>query len=225
MTQNRHMFLALAVALPAALATAGPVWSQTKGKDDKSSPATAASSRVAPIIAVVDYDAVARGSKAMKGVQAEVLKTRKRYQKEFQDERKAIEVAARSLEKQRPLIKGSDFDKRRRDIEIRALNLRRQTQQRTVLLRRAFSKASLQFRTATVAVVRELSVEKGYNIVLARAMVLHSTPQFNITSQVVERINKQLPAIKFEIPGVKKGVTPKPSRSQRKPAKKPVPKN
>lgn len=219
MKQSRKLILALAAAAPLILSTAGPSFGQAKS--DNAKPATG---RAIPKIAVVDYDSVARRSKAMKGVQAQMLKTRKRYQKDFNEEKRAIEVEARKLEKDRPSITGRDFDRRRREIQARAINLRRQTQQRTGLLRQAFARASIQFRNATIAIVKELSVEKGYDLVLARAMVLHNAPQFSISDEVLGRLDKRLPKVKFTIPGAPNGKNGKPRKPGRKPAPKPAPK-
>lgn len=211
MKQSSKLILALAAATPFILSSAGPSFGQTKSGSAKTAP-----NRATPRIAVVDYDSVARRSKAMKGVQAEMLKTRKRYQKEFDEEKRAIELEARKLERDRPNITGRAFDKRRRDIEARAVNLRRQTQQRTGLLRQAFARASIRFRDATVAIVKELSVEKGYDLVLAKAMVLHNAPQFSISDEVLARLNDRLPSVKFTIPNAPTKKNDKPRNSGKK---------
>lgn len=177
---------------PALVALLLSVSAAAQQKDEPKAPAL--------LIAVVDGNALTENAKAMKAARDEADNIGRRFQNEFENERKKIATEADQLEKDRVRITGQEYDRRRRELERRFAETQRTAQIRQQQMAISVRQVQVKFRDEVVAIVKAVAVEAGYNLILDKGAVLHSVPAFDITQSVLERLDKNVPTIKFEFP-------------------------
>lgn len=150
-------------------------------------------------IAVVDVTKLLRDSKGMKAVRDEAEKIQKKFKTDYSDDVKQLQAEEQKLRKDQPTITGRAFEQRRQALTRQYVALRRKSELQGRLLNAAYQKSLARFREEIVIVVKALSVEAGYTLVLNQATTIHFAPQFDITDAVLARIDKRLPKIDFKV--------------------------
>jgi outer membrane protein len=182
------------LALAVLLAAPGFVFLPASGLAQGKKPALS--------IAVVNVAKLLQESKAMKHVREKAKKLEKKYKADYAGDMRQLQKEQQALRKDQPNITGREFERRRQDLTRQYVNLRRKSQLQRRLLSAAYQKALGRFREELIIVVKALAVEKGYNMVLNQATTIHVAPQFEITDDVLDRLNKRLPKLKFEVEGL-----------------------
>jgi outer membrane protein len=182
------------LALAVLLAAPGFVFLPASGLAQGKKPALS--------IAVVNVAKLLQESKAMKHVREKAKKLEKKYKADYAGDMRQLQKEQQALRKDQPNITGREFERRRQDLTRQYVNLRRKSQLQRRLLSAAYQKALGRFREELIIVVKALAVEKGYNMVLNQATTIHVAPQFEITDDVLDRLNKRLPKLKFSVEGL-----------------------
>ncbi len=154
----------------------------------------------APIVAVVDYQVILRDSKAIKSIRDQAEIERKKLQSKATEQEKRVRTNIQTLEKQRAVLSPAAFSQKQRELNAEIAEIQRQNQVRRRQLRQAFGKAEQKFEAALVKLVAVIAKEKGYNMVFNRRQMIFAAPQFDITDLALKRLDKQLPALKVEVP-------------------------
>lgn len=154
----------------------------------------------APVVAIVDFQVLLRDSIAMQGVRSEVEVYRKKFDAEIAEEQNKVRVEAQQLQQQRNVLAPAAFSQKQEEIQRKIDALTQKARARMAQLERGYNNAGAQFQDTVIAIVKEISVEANYNMVVTKATVLHASPEFDITPLAVERLNKRLPSIKFQLP-------------------------
>lgn len=175
-----------------------------------SSQAMAQAERIpAPVIAIVDTDAILRDSLASKGVMLERDKFATQYQTQVQDEEKRLRAENDDLSRQRGVVaqdvfqnKATEFQRKLADFETRV----RDKQER---LDYSFQQSMAEIGQKIYSVAGEVAQQRGVNVVLARSQIfLISNTGMDITEPVLTRLNSQLPSVKFQDPATLTRVDP-----------------
>jgi Skp family chaperone for outer membrane proteins len=171
------LLLALALVPPAA-------WSA----DTPLPPATAA---------VIDYQRVMREAQAAESIRTQIEARRVRYQSEIAAEEQRLVEADRELADQRSRLEADDFAKRRKSFEEDVAEVQRMLQSRRQQLDDVAAMAMSEVREAVIRIVGELSEQRGFNLVLPSANVLLFSPQIDITDEVLEKLDAELPDVRL----------------------------
>lgn len=185
---RRHLtrlFLTLALAAMAATGLA--------------TPSSFAQQAPNSVIIVVDFARVNRESLAGKDItnqlEAHAIKLQNRA-KQLSDE---LQAEQESIVKQRELVAQDVFQnmvnqfqqkRERAEGEIESKNEQRQ---------RALRQASAELENALRPIIRELMQEKKANLVLDKNVVFDQLDGLDVTTQVIERLNKQMPSLKVSL--------------------------
>ncbi|HZD25709.1 MAG TPA: OmpH family outer membrane protein [Alphaproteobacteria bacterium] len=179
----------LALVLLLALALAPVARSAESAKD------AAAGNDNAPVIAVLDVQKVLRESKAAQDVQQAVEQRRQTFEKKINDERDKLKAEEDKLRKQQTVLSPKAFDKRRRELERRYADLRRDADRTSSRLNDAVNAAMHTLRKEVAKIVADIMNEQNINITLARTAVLVFDERLNVTDQVLARLNEKLPKL------------------------------
>lgn len=171
------LLLVLALAPPAA-------WSA----DTPLPPATAA---------VIDYQRVMREAQAAESIRTQIEARRVRYQSEIAAEEQRLVEADRELADQRSRLEADDFARRRKSFEEDVAEVQRMLQSRRQQLDDVAAMAMSEVREAVIRIVGELSEQRGFNLVLPSANVLLFSPQIDITDEVLEKLDAELPDVRL----------------------------
>lgn len=186
--QPLHRNLCLAVALGLGLFAQGAV---------------AAASLPDAKLAVVDYQRVLKQSEAGKDVHRQFDEYRKGFQaavKHDEDELRAVED---KLKEEKPSLTPAEFEKRRRAFEDRVIALQRRAQDSMRALDNGFQQSMNDLHNKVLPLVKEISEQHGYNVVVDRSKVVIALKAIDLTDEVIDVVNKKIPKFKVSKPTVK----------------------
>jgi Skp family chaperone for outer membrane proteins len=161
--------------------------------------------QTAPNIAIVDMQRIMRDSLAAKSVQAQLEKQRGVYSQELSKQENELRAAEQELNRQRTLVSPEAFAERRRQFEQKQANLQKEVQAR----RREFEKlqggALRNIEAALSEIIQQLIVERKLTLVLPKQVVMSHIPEYEVTDEVMKRLNAKLPSVKVAAPSATPG--------------------
>jgi Skp family chaperone for outer membrane proteins len=159
-----------------------------------------ASAQGLPGVAVVDIQRVMRESAAAKSIQGQIEKLRASYQKEITKQENDLRNAEQELNRQRTLVSPDAFNERRRQFEQKVGHLQRDVQNRKRELDKSFSTAMRTVETSLREVIEQLVTERRLSLVLIKSQTIYNAPEFEMTDEVMKRLNAKLPSVKVPPP-------------------------
>ena len=203
MTQNarfRPIFNGLMAALAFALA-AHAAEAQTT-TTQPAAPAQAAPGQNIPIvIGILDTEAVVLGSNAGKSLTSQANAQLKALQDATQKQEDALIAKLKTLDTQRranpPQISDADYGAQRQALVAADDKLRADFGNNKDALDQRVDKARQSLLQAATKVIQEIAKARGLTLILARTSAPLFPEQWNITPDVVARLNKALPSIKL----------------------------
>ncbi len=158
----------------------------------------------APVIAVIDFQRVARESAAGKIVRALVDKQHAAYQAEIKKVQQELEKTRRELTQQQAVLAPEVFSQKRKEYQSRAEELQRMVQIRKRQLDQMFVQGMRQIELALVEVLKEMAKERKINMILNAArgqgIVLFADNSIVITDEARRRLDKRLPSLTLAPP-------------------------
>ena len=156
----------------------------------------------APIpVAIVDMAKVRQSSTALRSIAEQINSYRAEFQKDIQEEEASLREANQELSRQRTIVSAEAFQEARKEFEARVANVQRTVQQRKSDLEGAREIAMGELQQALNVVIAEVAQEKGLLLILRRDQTVLSAKTLEITDEVTERLNAQLPDVTVPKPG------------------------
>ena len=146
--------------------------------------------------AVIDYQRVMREAQAAESIRVQIEARRLRYQSEIALEEQRLVEADRELARQRSILSTEAFNERRKTFEEDVAEVQRMLQTRRQQLDDVAAMAMSEVREAVIQVVGELAEQRGFNLVLPSANVLLFSPQIDITDEVLDQLDRNLPDVR-----------------------------
>jgi len=183
-------FKTLMLAVAALIALAAPA-SATSEQTRAAAPA--ANSNVA--MAVVDIQQLLRESKAAQNIETQLTKIRKDFQAEVEAKEKELKAAEKKLIDEKGTMKEEDLKAKVAEFQKNVAESQKEIQTKKNKLDKAVATAIGKLRAQIVKVVAEIADKKSLDLVLARTDVVIVSKTLDVTSEVLERINKDLPSV------------------------------
>jgi Skp family chaperone for outer membrane proteins len=138
-----------------------------------------------------------REARAAESIRTQIEARRALYQSEIAEEEQRLVEADRELARQRSILEPEVFAERRKTFEEDVAEVQRMLQSRRQQLDDVAAMAMSEVREAVIRVVGELSEQRGFNLVLPSANVLLFSPQIDITDEVLEQLDVDLPDVRL----------------------------
>ena len=158
--------------------------------------AVAANALPPTVAVVIDYQRILRDARAARAIRDQVEARRRLYQDEIAKEEQRLHEVDKDLAAQRNTLEADVFDQRRQSFERDVAAVQRMAQERRRQLDQVAAAALGQVRSAMIDVVGELAQSHGFNLVLPSSGLLLFSPEIDLTGEVLERLNQQMPDIK-----------------------------
>ena len=172
-------------------------------------------------IAVVSLIDLQQQAKVWQDVRVQSTNLVKRFRAEAVKEQARLRKIYQNLERQ-CAVRSIQWCRRARiRINQQAQEFQRLNQVRRQQLGRSLQAARNKMLQETRRVVKAISVERGFTLVVSSGGLIHYAPAYDITPEVVKRLNKALPKMKLEFP-VKAGKSNRPTKPRPAPKKKPA---
>ena len=149
------------------------------------------------VIAVVDLQVIGRDSKAAVSARAALDKQSKAFQAEISKQESSLQTEQQQLEQQRATMSAEDFRKKSEAFQQKVNAARQSAGQRRQQLQQMEVGAMNQVQNAINATVADVAKARNISLVLAKGAVLYNLPAFDITAEVLQKLDARLPAVKL----------------------------
>ncbi len=152
-----------------------------------------------PVLAVVDVKKVLSSAEASKKAKKTIDARRAIYERELEQQKKDLKTRQDKLRKQRAVLATEAFNQRKKQLEQRFQAVVKQTEERRRVLNKAFNTAMANLRRELGYAVAEVMKERGIEMTLPRSAILVFDDRFDISPEVLARLNKRLPTIDLQL--------------------------
>jgi outer membrane protein len=157
-------------------------------------------------IAVVNIQYVMKESTAAKTVREQLESKQKGFQADITKKEEALQKEDKELGKQKSVLSKDAFEEKARAFRTKATDMQKDVQSKKALLDSAFEHSLNDIQKVVTEIISDISKEKGFVIAVPTSQILFADTKLDISSDVLERLNKKLPKldVKFEAPSADK---------------------
>jgi outer membrane protein len=161
-----------------------------------SAPAMAADAPAAgQTFGIIDMRKVMNTSDAAKDVISQIEVKSKEYQAQISKDEDSLRSAEQELIKQKDTLSKEAFDDKYKALAEKGQQEQKLVQEKKSILDRAFDGAMTTLRQDAAAIVRTEAKDKHYSAVFLADAVMMSTPDLDMTDEVVAELNKTVKKI------------------------------
>lgn len=153
----------------------------------------------APVVAIVDFPAVVRDSLAMTAVRRQVDGLQQTHESEVRSREQRLRDLDQSLASQRDALGQEAFEQKRREFEREFVVARNAVQERQQRMERAYAAALREIEKKIIDVTFEIAREQDIAIVFGRNAIVIAETSFDISDQVLDRLNRELPSVAVQL--------------------------
>lgn len=154
-------------------------------------------------IAVIDIDGIHRNAAAAKNIRTQIENFRKNFQNDFRKEDDALRQASQDLAKQRTILSADAFNEERRKFEARLAESQRVAQAQRQELDRVAKIAETEMQKVLDDVITKMVVDGQITLLYRKEYMVFVHKGFDITDIVLAQLDKQIQAVKVQVPVVK----------------------
>jgi Skp family chaperone for outer membrane proteins len=169
-----------------------------------------------PVVIVVDMQAAQRDSAAAQALRTQRDQVMQKFQSEFEATRKSLKETETALIAEKSATSPEAWQVKARAFEQQVAEFNRRYQAVLQAVEKSYTTAMNQVMQAFVRVTEEVANEYGANLVLQKQQVFLHDPRMDVTSIVVERLNKALPSITMPAPAIESESAAAPKKTGRK---------
>lgn len=159
--------------------------------------------------AVVSVKRIVDESKAAKAADKEVKKLQKKYIKEAEGKEKQLKKREEQLQKQQKALSQEAFLKKVQEFKERINTERKEVLKKRKILEASYVSALELIKKETLKVVSRIALGKGIDFVIPTSQILYFKGGVDISDEVLDKLNKELPKVKIKIGKQKKYPTKK----------------
>lgn len=146
-------------------------------------------------IAVLNIQEIMRDSLAAKSIRQKLEDKQKSFQAEMSAKEQDLQEKERNLAKQRSVLAPEEFEKKVKEFRDQATQAQRDVQNKRAQLDKAFADALADIQKSVVGIVEDMSKEHQFTAVIPTSQLLYANPELDITSEVLQKLNKELPSV------------------------------
>lgn len=183
-------------------------------------PAPAAPAATPPnlTVMVVDVQALLQNSKAAKMVRGQIEQKRNEYTKEISHQEEALRAERDALQRQQASLSADALNQKGREFQQKVNDLERNVQGKRQALEKSNGEALSKIQEEMLKIIADIAKQRKANLVFQRTDLVLFDQSFDVTDEVLQKLDEQMPAltVNFVAP------TPPPSPSPSAPAPQPA---
>jgi len=148
------------------------------------------------VVAVVDYAKILKNADAAKDVSRQIQKFRKKFSEEVRADELRLRGVEAKLKRERAKLSAEEFNRRRKEFRDQVLAAQKRGQDRKRQLSHAMENAMRQIQRTVIPLVKEITKQDGYTLVVEKSQVLFASRAPEITDKVLLMLNKDLSTVK-----------------------------
>ena len=149
-------------------------------------------------IAVVDMQYIVSKSSAAVKVREYLESMKENFGAEIKAEEESLKLMQEELGSQRSILPPDEFSLMENDFRKKVENLQKIVAERNKLLENILSQSIQIIQTEAIQIITTIGREKGLALALDTSSVVIAADTINISANVVERLNNNLPEVDME---------------------------
>jgi Skp family chaperone for outer membrane proteins len=190
-----------AAAALCALAAAGPALAQTTAPAQPAAGGAVQANQIPIVIGVLDTQAILNTSAAGKSLNTQWNAAMKALNDDMEKKENGLRAQAQQLEQGRaanpPTVTPADYASKRKALEQQDLQFQQALAKNKQAWDARLNKARDVIANAARKAMQDVAKQRGLTLILDRAAVPYSPSPWNITDEVMTRLNKALPNVKL----------------------------
>jgi outer membrane protein len=185
-------------------------------------PPAAAAPTTAPVtltVMVVDVQALLQNSKAAKMVRGQIEQKRNEYTKEISHQEEALRAERDALQRQQASMSADALNQKGREFQQKVNDLERNVQGKRQALEKSNGEALSKIQEEMLKIIADIAKQRKANLVFQRADLVLFDQSFDVTDEVLQKLDEQMPVLTVNF------VAPTPPPNPNPPAAQPAASN
>jgi outer membrane protein len=158
-------------------------------------PAAAPATPTALSILVVDVQSLLQNSKSAKMVRQQIEQKRAEYAKEISQEEQTLRQERDALQRQQSSLSAEQLNQKGREFQQKVNELDKSVQSKRQALERSNAEALEKIQGAMLKIITELAKDRKANLVFQRSELVLFDQVFDVTDEVLQKLDEQLPTL------------------------------
>jgi outer membrane protein len=160
-------------------------------------PAPAAPAATTPslTVMVVDVQALLQNSKAAKMVRGQIEQKRNEYTKEISHQEETLRAERDALQRQQATLSPDALNQKGRDFQQKVNDLERNVQGKRQALEKSNGEALSKIQEEMLKIIADIAKQRKSNLVFQRADLVLFDQAFDVTDEVLQKLDEQMPAL------------------------------
>jgi outer membrane protein len=177
-------------------------------------------------VMVVDVQALLQNSKAAKMVRGQIEQKRNEYTKEISHQEETLRAERDALQRQQATLSPDALNQKGRDFQQKVNDLERNVQGKRQALEKSNGEALSKIQEEMLKIIADIAKQRKSNLVFQRADLVLFDQAFDVTDEVLQKLDEQMPALTVNFvaatppPPPPSPIEPAPSSAAPKPKKK-----
>lgn len=184
---------AMAQAPPAPPAPAPPPLAPPAAAPPAPPPAAAAPTPLT--VMVVDVQAMLQNSKAAKMVRGQIEQKRNEYTKEISHQEEVLRAERDALQRQQASLSADALNQKGREFQQKVNDLERNVQGKRQALEKSNGEALSKIQEEMLKIIADIAKQRKANLVFQRADLVLFDQSFDVTDEVLQKLDEQMPAL------------------------------
>lgn len=154
-------------------------------------------------VAVVDIQKIVGQSTATKDIQKQIEKKKNEFQSQINKQEEALMKEDQELSKQKASLSADKFEEKRKEFKNKVAQTQRDVQKKRTQLESAYADALAQVQKSVLDIIKGMADDKGFTLALPSSQVLYYHGGMDISDEVLEKLNKDLPKVDVTVKDIK----------------------
>jgi outer membrane protein len=147
------------------------------------------------IVLVVDVQSLLQNSKAAKMVRQQIEQKRNEYAKDISHQEETLKQERDALQRQQSSLSAEALNQKGREFQQKVNELDRNVQAKRQALEKSNSEALEKIQESMLKIITEIARDKKANLVFQRGELVLFDQQFDVTDEVLRKLDEQLPTL------------------------------
>lgn len=158
-------------------------------------PAPAAAAATSLTVMVVDVQALLQNSKAAKMVRGQIEQKRNEYTKEISHQEETLRAERDALQRQQASLSADALNQKGREFQQKVNDLERSVQGKRQALEKSNGEALSKIQEEMLKIIADIAKQRKANLVFQRADLVLFDQSFDVTDEVLQKLDEQMPAL------------------------------
>ena len=163
---------------------------------------------------MVDVQSLLQNSKSAKMVRQQIEQKRSEYAKEISQQEEALRRERDALQRQQASLSAEALNKKGREFQQKVNELDHSVQAKRQTLEKSNAEALESIQSVILKIITEIAKDRKANLVFQRSELVLFDNGFDVTDQVLTKLDEQLPTLTVSFALPRRRRAPRPSRHQ-----------